>query len=201
MQRPLIPVLLTVVGVLLAATLALTLERPATAQPAVNTPPPETCPWDLDGSGDVGIDDFLDLLAEWGTDPNGPPDFDGDGVVGINDMMAMLANWGPCLTMLQSQLQTIRSAIELYNEENPAQTYDATTNVFGFWDHLVQGNYLPAEPENHLQNNSSIVSEAPGIGAGWVWANANPGEPWTLNLYAVDENGGWYDGDGDGIPD
>jgi len=55
------------------------------------------CPWDLDGSGDVGINDFLDLLALWGTDPGGPPDFDGDGDVGITDFLALLDNWGPCL--------------------------------------------------------------------------------------------------------
>ena len=34
------------------------------------------CPWDLDGDISVGINDFLDLLAQWGTDPGGPPDFD-----------------------------------------------------------------------------------------------------------------------------
>ncbi|MHC4081871.1 MAG: hypothetical protein ACYS15_06395 [Planctomycetota bacterium] len=39
-----------------------------------------TCPFDLDGDGDVGITDFLSLLAQWGTDPAGPPDFDGDGL-------------------------------------------------------------------------------------------------------------------------
>ncbi len=54
------------------------------------------CPWDLDGSGDVGITDLLALLAAWGTDPGGPPDFDGDGSVGITDLLALLAGWGPC---------------------------------------------------------------------------------------------------------
>ena len=54
------------------------------------------CPWDLDGSGAVGILDLLALLAAWGTDPGGPPDFDGDGTVGILDLLALLANWGPC---------------------------------------------------------------------------------------------------------
>ncbi len=54
------------------------------------------CPWDLDGGGDVGINDFLDLLGQWGTDPGGPPDFDGDGDVGINDFLELLAHWGPC---------------------------------------------------------------------------------------------------------
>ncbi|MCZ6810938.1 MAG: hypothetical protein O7D97_02945 [Planctomycetota bacterium] len=54
------------------------------------------CPWDLDGTGGVGILDLLALLTEWGTDPGGPPDFDGDGTVGILDLLALLANWGPC---------------------------------------------------------------------------------------------------------
>ncbi len=44
----------------------------------------------------MGINDFLDLLAQWGTDPGGPPDFDGDNIVGINDFLALLANWGSC---------------------------------------------------------------------------------------------------------
>ena len=54
------------------------------------------CPWDLDGDGSVGINDFLDLLGQWGSDPGGPPDFDGDGTVGIADFLELLANWGAC---------------------------------------------------------------------------------------------------------
>jgi len=57
---------------------------------------PVLCAWDLDGSGDVGITDFLALLAVWATDPGGPPDFDGNGTVGITDFLELLANWGPC---------------------------------------------------------------------------------------------------------
>jgi len=55
-----------------------------------------TCPWDLDDDGGVGINDFLDLLAAWDTNPGGPPDFDGNGNVGIEDFLELLANWGPC---------------------------------------------------------------------------------------------------------
>ncbi len=53
------------------------------------------CPWDCDGLNDdiVGINDFLILLAQWGTP--GSSDFDGGGV-GINDFLELLANWGPC---------------------------------------------------------------------------------------------------------
>ncbi len=62
---------------------------------------PEACPWDLDGSGYVGIGDLLDLLAQWGTNPGGPPDFDGDGTVDITDFLALLSNWGACLCPLE----------------------------------------------------------------------------------------------------
>jgi hypothetical protein len=55
-----------------------------------------TCPWDLDAGGDVGVTDFLALLAAWGTAPVGPPDFDGDGVVAVGDFLQILAHWGPC---------------------------------------------------------------------------------------------------------
>ncbi len=57
---------------------------------------PETCQWDLNGDGSVGILDLLALLAVWGSDPGGPPDFEGDGNVGILDLLTLLANWGPC---------------------------------------------------------------------------------------------------------
>jgi len=56
----------------------------------------DPCPWDLGGDGAVGINDFLELLGAWGTDPGGPPDFDGDHVVAINDFLELLANWGAC---------------------------------------------------------------------------------------------------------
>ncbi len=54
------------------------------------------CPWDLDDDDSVGTSDLLSLLAQWGTDPGGPPDFDGNGNVGVSDLLALLANWGPC---------------------------------------------------------------------------------------------------------
>ena len=55
------------------------------------------CPWDLDHNGDVGITDFLTLLAAWGPVPTpDPPDFDGDGIVGIIDFLELLAHWGAC---------------------------------------------------------------------------------------------------------
>ncbi len=54
-----------------------------------------SCPWDCEPTpnGDVGINDFLAVLAQWGTP--GSCDFDGGGV-GINDFLGVLAAWGPC---------------------------------------------------------------------------------------------------------
>ncbi len=43
-----------------------------------------TCPSDLDGDGQVGINDLLDLLAAWGAPYT------------INDLLDLLAAWGPC---------------------------------------------------------------------------------------------------------
>ncbi len=54
-----------------------------------------SCPWDCQATpnGNVGINDLLDLLAQWGN--GGPCDFDGAGV-GITDLLALLAQWGSC---------------------------------------------------------------------------------------------------------
>ncbi len=53
------------------------------------------CPWDCEPApnGMVGINDFLELLAQWGGP--GSCDIDG-GSVGINDFLELLANWGAC---------------------------------------------------------------------------------------------------------
>ena len=47
----------------------------------------------------VGIEDFLALLAAWGSCPDPCPpfclgDIDGDCNVGINDFLTLLGNWG-----------------------------------------------------------------------------------------------------------
>ncbi len=61
----------------------------------MSMPAPVSCPWDCgDDDGDVGIVDFLALLAEWDL-VDTPCDFDGGGV-GIVDFLKLLANWGPC---------------------------------------------------------------------------------------------------------
>ncbi len=107
---------------------------------------------------------------------------------------------------LEAQLHTIRAAIERYNTRRPETSYDAATALGTFWNGpngngLVPTGYLPEAPGNPLQNGSTTVSAAPGMGTGCVGAEGTPGDSWTLTLFAVDENGDYYDGDGNGLPD
>ncbi len=53
------------------------------------------CAADLDGDGEVGINDFLMVIALWGS-VGGPADFDGDGTVGLTDLLILIAEWGDC---------------------------------------------------------------------------------------------------------
>jgi len=60
--------------------------------------PPVLCPWDCEPEpdGEVGINDFLAVLAQW-TTVGSSCDFAGDpDGVGINAFLAILANWGVC---------------------------------------------------------------------------------------------------------
>ena len=52
------------------------------------------CPADLTRDDLVGVDDFLLLLALWGT-PDG--DIDGNGTTDVDDFLLLLASWGSCL--------------------------------------------------------------------------------------------------------
>ena len=55
------------------------------------------CPWDCGDNppdGEVGIVDFLAVLAQWGM-AGSSCDFDSGGV-GITDFLELLAHWGPC---------------------------------------------------------------------------------------------------------
>ncbi len=53
------------------------------------------CQGDLDGDGQVAVDDILSLLAQWGGP--GSADLDGDGQVEVDDVLLMLQRWGPCI--------------------------------------------------------------------------------------------------------
>ena len=93
---------------------------------------------------------------------------------------------------VKSQLQTVRSQIELYNVQNPATAYNSATAFATFWDPLVQNDYLMTAPKNPFQNSATAVGAAAAAGTGWVWAESSPGDAWTLNLYAVDVAGALF---------
>jgi hypothetical protein len=59
----------------------------------------DDCPADVyppdGGDGQVGVDEVLALLGDWGS-AGSPYDIDGDGTVGVNDLLAVLEGWGAC---------------------------------------------------------------------------------------------------------
>jgi hypothetical protein len=61
--------------------------------------PDACCPGDIDGSGDVGVDDLLALIGVWGPcgDPSDcPEDLDGSGEVDVDDLLALIGAFGGC---------------------------------------------------------------------------------------------------------
>ncbi|MHC4142527.1 MAG: dockerin type I domain-containing protein, partial [Planctomycetota bacterium] len=55
----------------------------------------DPCPADVNGDGTVNVQDFLELIADWGG-TGGPADINKDGTVNVEDFLQMLAEWGPC---------------------------------------------------------------------------------------------------------
>ena len=97
---------------------------------------------------------------------------------------------------MKSQLQTMRSQIELfriqdvvaYNAWDPIAAAPGTE-----WDPLISGDYLQAAPRNPI-TNASTVEAAPRVDLGWVWRDKDGAGPSILfNLYGVDELGFEFD--------
>ena len=57
-----------------------------------------SCPGDVDGSGQVDVNDLLIVLALWGNPPGAlaTADMNSDGIVNVEDLLTLIANWGPC---------------------------------------------------------------------------------------------------------
>jgi spore coat protein A len=56
------------------------------------------CPGDVDGDDEVGFQDLLAILSEWGPCSECAEDLTGDGAVGFGDLLVVLSGWGPCPT-------------------------------------------------------------------------------------------------------
>jgi hypothetical protein len=54
------------------------------------------CVGDIDGDGNVTVNDVLAVLSVFGEFTNGPEDINGDGIVDVNDMLMVIGAWGPC---------------------------------------------------------------------------------------------------------
>ncbi|MHC5113429.1 MAG: DUF2341 domain-containing protein [Planctomycetota bacterium] len=55
------------------------------------------CPADIDGSGDVGFGDILQVIGNWGPcPPECPQDLSGNGAVDFADILVIIGSWGPC---------------------------------------------------------------------------------------------------------
>ena len=104
-------------------------------------------------------------------------------------------------TSVITQLQTIRSQIELYDVQNPQAIFDPLNIVQNpaNWDVLVTGQYLQSPPKNPLQGGISNVAATPAMAVGWTFNDPNG---WgVVSLYAVDVLGANFDFDGDGDAD
>jgi prepilin-type N-terminal cleavage/methylation domain-containing protein len=100
---------------------------------------------------------------------------------------------------IATQLKTIRTQIDLHDYQNPGAPFNPLVpGGAAAWDQLVNNDYLHSAPENPFQFDSPAVGAVPGVGVGWVWAD--PLGTGTT-IYAVDDLGAFYDGDGDGAPD
>jgi hypothetical protein len=53
------------------------------------------CEADLDGSGHVGVDDLLIIIAAWASD-DAQADLSQDGIVGVDDLLIVIGAWGEC---------------------------------------------------------------------------------------------------------
>ena len=104
-----------------------------------------------------------------------------------------------------TQLQTLRSQIELHNIQWPLRPFDPLLDALAPWGQLTvgdvaydpdyTGDYLQMEPKNPMMNGDATVAGMVGGGVGWIWADANG---WGVSIYAPNQlETGYLDLDGD----
>ena len=93
-----------------------------------------------------------------------------------------------------TQLQTLRSQIELHDIQWPLTPFDGVT-----WTQLTTGDYLQSEPKNPMMNGNALIAASWGTGSGWIWDDPNG---WGINVYAPNQDDtGFLDLDNDGNAD
>jgi T5SS/PEP-CTERM-associated repeat protein len=56
-----------------------------------------TCPADTNGTGNIDVDDLLDVINNWGSCSGCAADTNGSGAVDVDDLLEVINNWGSCL--------------------------------------------------------------------------------------------------------
>ena len=81
---------------------------------------------------------------------------------------------------LRSQLQTLRSQVELYRVQHAGTAPDLIADQ---WADLVDNDYIQQAPVNPFQDSTTVAAAA-AAGVGWVWDGSD--------LYGVDANGAQF---------
>jgi general secretion pathway protein G len=94
------------------------------------------------------------------------------------------------LSSVRSQLQTIRSQIELFRVQNAGALPDFAGTA---WDDLVNNDYLQQEPTNPFNNSDTVLTgaaaPAAGTGDGWWWDGS---DMWATDPTDVDGDTVYY---------
>ena len=93
---------------------------------------------------------------------------------------------------VQSQLQTVRGQIELYNVQIGAYPDFSA----GDWDDLTTNNYLQSAPRNAMRANAVDVVEGAAVPPAASGGAATDGWYWNTGsniMYAIDGAGNLYD--------
>lgn len=92
------------------------------------------------------------------------------------------------LSSVKSQLQTIRSQIELFRVKTGGALPDFANTG---WTDLTAGDYLQQAPKNPFNTSDTIATAAPGAGTtdGWYWDGT---DMWAVDPNQVEDATNYY---------
>jgi hypothetical protein len=100
-------------------------QRPtATLLTPFNAEPFGVCPYDIDDSGAVGVDDMLAVIMGWGPCTPGLfclPDVDGDFIVNVDDLLEVITHWNTACDGASDDTlpETIQDCVEMCEQQFP----------------------------------------------------------------------------------